>query len=338
MNYIREWCTQNNLIEYLEYFLKEKIYLYTYIYNAYFFDTPKIFDNKLHIVKDMIKKFKNVLDFVNTLPNKNSILKFLSLYYKKLYLDISCDMKENPDKSIIFEEIIGQCDNLIAEDNSFKNAIHLLKGDIHHDWGMNTVFGVLHYEACLNEYDYVVCQKLSSYCENIIQSTKKAKYSLQEAYKHNNNAYKTMVNLGYYFEKSNNIEVAICIYERIIKEIDTNKELSFDDFYEICQAHRRLCIILYQNEDNPQYVEAINHCRKIFEIWNSCEENSFLNLFDKKYRNEIVSFYKLSFHIRGSIASLAKIYCLTGEKEKERICNHLFIDKWENLQKIDINI
>lgn len=121
------------------------------------------------------------------------------------------------------------------------------------------------------------------------------------------------------------------------KEKETLNFLQAEEYYYVCQAHKRLGYMRYKDERLPQYEKAVSEYKKIFRLWNLCGENSFFQCFPEEYRKYLKQYYRRTFNINAVLASLQKIYQLMGEKKKSEKCTELFLRKTEELAVLPLD-
>lgn len=200
-------------------------------------------------------------------------------------------------------------------------GIDELEGDLYFYFQNNYIFGLLHYESCFNLYNYTAPYKLSKYWKNVVKSEKDELECLKVAYECNKENYAAAFDLGRYYEEQLETDTAIKIYRGIVdglKKKEENHILTRSEFSYLCRAHKRIGCVIYKDQENPQYFEAIEQYKIIFQLWNDCGNNKFILCFPEKYRSEMVKSYKESFSIDGVLFSLSKIYGLIYQNEKSK--------------------
>lgn len=236
-----------------------------------------------------------------------------------LYKAEECVQENFPDeegKGDRFRELKRLCDQARELDSEYP-GIDELEGDMYFTFQNHYIFGIMHYENCLNTYNYTAPYKLSKYWRDIVESKRNERSCLKKSYDCNRNYHEAAFDLAYYYEGEGRVEEAVAIYRSIVNKLKKkaeDRELTLSEFSSLCKAHKRIGCMMYKDEYEPRYYEAIEEYKKIFQLWNECGKNRFICCFPKEHREELVEHYRNSFSIEGVLFSLAKIYRIISEE------------------------
>ncbi len=217
-------------------------------------------------------------------------------------------------------------------------GLNELEGDLYFHFQNNYIFGIMHYESCLNSYNYTAPYKLSKYWMTIVESKKLEMKYLLKSFENNPENYKAAYDLARYRESPSDTEKTIQPYQGIVRRLSRKEEcnsLTPIEFNTLCKSYKRIGCNIYKNKSNPRYYEAIQQYKKIFRLWNNCSDNKFIDCFPADYKSEIVAHYRKSYDIKGVLVSLSRIYDLISEKEKsEKAMEMAYGKEIENLGRI----
>lgn len=286
------------------------------------------------LLTDSQSRIREAIDWLHSLQTHSPTHSFSLAYMKYCLNKVNTLCGENMTYS--FEELRTLCSGLHTQEPDYP-GIDELEGDIYFQFKNNYIFGIMHYECCLNSYNYTAPYKLSKYWMNVVKNKKLEMKYLASAYEHNPENYSAAYDLARYSELYSDAETPLRLYTSIVHGMRKKAEynnLTPIEFDVLCKSHKRIGCRIYKDKEHPLYYEAINEYKKIFLLWNECSKNKFIACFPSDYREELVINYKRLFDIRGVLASLSKIYDLIAKKEKSKMC----LDMVYNMKNDELDI
>lgn len=197
------------------------------------------------------------------------------------------------------------------------------------------------YQSCTEEFNYTAPWKLTEYLRDVNPNWQAEEKYLKIAVIRNHQMYEAWFRLGKQAEDNSNTNLALQYYEKIVLGLEEKEKcncLRPDEMVVLCRTLKRIGCIKYKSTEKEEECKTgIAYYHRTFQIWNQCRENQFLMHFSERCQELLRDYFYETYYLRGTIASLFKIYRILGNVEKKEKCAELmYDDKLEQMKNIPV--